>query len=60
MSGGGSMPNEVEQKVAGVQGVSSAKVEITFEPAWDRSDDERGGAVGIGIHVNIDCGKRSR
>ena len=32
-----SMPNEVEQKVAGVQGVSSAKVEITFEPPWDRS-----------------------
>jgi len=32
-----SMPNEVEQKVAGVPGVSSAKVEITFEPPWDRS-----------------------
>jgi FeS assembly SUF system protein len=32
-----SMPNEVEQKVAAVQGVSSAKVEITFEPPWDRS-----------------------
>lgn len=32
-----SMPNEVEQKVAGVQGVSSAKVEITFEPPWDRT-----------------------
>ena len=32
-----SMPNEVEQKVAGVQGVTSAKVEITFEPPWDRS-----------------------
>ncbi len=33
----GTLPGEVEQKVAGVQGVSSAKVEITFEPAWDRS-----------------------
>lgn len=32
-----SLPNEVEQKVAGVQGVKSAKVEITFEPAWDRT-----------------------
>ena len=32
-----SIPNEVGQKVAGVQGVSSAKVEITFEPPWDRS-----------------------
>ena len=32
-----SLPNEVEQKVASVQGVESAKVEITFEPPWDRT-----------------------
>ena len=32
-----SLPNEVEQKVKGIQGVSGAKVEITFEPPWDRS-----------------------
>jgi FeS assembly SUF system protein len=32
-----SLPNEVEQKVKGVQGVTGAKVEITFEPPWDRS-----------------------
>lgn len=29
-----SLPVEVEQKVAAVDGVSSAKVEITFEPPW--------------------------
>jgi len=33
----GTLPGEVEQKVAGVQGVKSAKVEITFEPPWDRT-----------------------
>jgi FeS assembly SUF system protein len=33
----GTLPGEVEQKVAGVQGVTSAKVEITFEPPWDRT-----------------------
>lgn len=32
-----SLPNEVEQKVASVPGVSGAKVEITFEPPWDRT-----------------------
>ncbi len=32
-----SLPNEVEQKVSGVHGVKSAKVEITFEPPWDRT-----------------------
>lgn len=33
----GTLPGEVEQKVASVQGVNGAKVEITFEPAWDRT-----------------------
>ena len=33
----GSLPCEVEQKAAGVQGVKSAKVELTFEPPWDRT-----------------------
>jgi len=32
-----SMPNEVEQKIGSMSGVSSAKVSITFEPPWDRS-----------------------
>ena len=32
-----SLPNEVEQKVKRIEGVSGAKVEITFEPPWDRS-----------------------
>ncbi|MDX9750698.1 MAG: SUF system Fe-S cluster assembly protein [Flavobacteriales bacterium] len=32
-----SLPAEVEEKVATVQGVTSAKVEITFEPPWDRT-----------------------
>ncbi len=33
----GTLPGEVEQKAAGVQGVKSAKVELTFEPPWDRT-----------------------
>ncbi len=31
------LPPEVEQKVASVEGVTSCKVEITWEPAWDKS-----------------------
>ena len=30
-----SLPPEVERKVAAVDGVTSAKVEITWEPPWD-------------------------
>ena len=29
-----SLPKEVEEKVAEMDGVTSAKVEIVFEPAW--------------------------
>lgn len=32
-----SLPVEVEQKVAAVHGVNSAKVSITFDPPWDKS-----------------------
>ncbi|HAC23496.1 MAG TPA: FeS assembly SUF system protein, partial [Cytophagales bacterium] len=31
------LPPEVEQKVAGIEGVKSCKVEITWDPAWDKS-----------------------
>ncbi len=31
-----SLPVEVEQKAASVEGVNSAKVEITFEPPWSQ------------------------
>ena len=30
------LPVEVEEKVAGIKGVTSAKVEIVFEPPWDK------------------------
>lgn len=31
-----SMPQEVEEKVRGVKGVTSGKVELTFDPPWDK------------------------
>ncbi len=31
-----SMPKEVEDKVAGIEGVSSCKVNIVFDPPWDK------------------------
>ena len=30
-----SLPPEVEQKVAGVEGVASAHVDLTWEPPWE-------------------------
>jgi FeS assembly SUF system protein len=31
-----SLPLEVEEKVRGVKGVQSGKVELTFDPPWDK------------------------
>lgn len=31
------LPPDVEEKIKSVEGVNSAKVDITFEPAWEQS-----------------------
>lgn len=31
------LPPEVEEKIKSVEGVSNCKVEITWEPTWDKS-----------------------
>jgi FeS assembly SUF system protein len=31
------LPPDVEEKIRSVEGVKSAKVDITFEPTWDQS-----------------------
>lgn len=31
-----SLPPEVEQKLKGIEGIKSAKVELTFEPPWTK------------------------
>lgn len=31
-----SLPQEVEQKIAKIEGVKAAEVEITFDPPWSR------------------------
>jgi FeS assembly SUF system protein len=32
-----SLPEEVKQKVSGIDGINNVDVEITFEPPWDQS-----------------------
>lgn len=31
-----SMPQEIKDKIAGIEGVSSAEVHIVFDPPWDK------------------------
>jgi metal-sulfur cluster biosynthetic enzyme len=46
--------NEVEEKVKGIEGVNSVKVDITFDPPWsvDRISEE-GKNILRGMGVNI-------
>jgi FeS assembly SUF system protein len=30
------LPGEVEQKLKGIEGIKSAKIELTFEPPWEK------------------------
>ena len=30
-----SMPQEVETRIAGIEGITSCELELTFEPPWD-------------------------
>lgn len=43
------LPPEVEQKVAGIKGVTSAKVEITWDPPWDKSMMSEEAMVELGL-----------
>jgi len=45
----GSLPPEVEQKVAGVEGVSRAKVEITWDPPWNPDMMSEGAKLELGM-----------
>lgn len=31
------LPPEVEQKLKGVEGIKSAKIDLTFEPTWEKT-----------------------
>ena len=44
-----SLPLEVEEKVAGVQGVSKAKVELSWDPPWDKDMMSEEALVELGL-----------
>lgn len=44
-----SLPAEVEQKVAGVEGVKSAAIELTWEPPWDKDMMSEEALVELGL-----------
>ena len=45
----GSLPGEVEAKVKAVPGVTSAKVELVWDPPWDKSRMSEAAALQLGL-----------
>ena len=33
----GTLPGEIQRKIAGIEGISAAKVELVWDPPWDKS-----------------------
>jgi FeS assembly SUF system protein len=49
-----SLPNEVRQKILSVDGVTSAKVDIVFDPPWDRSKMSDAAKLALGFDLGFD------
>ena len=45
----GTLPGEVQRKVQGLEGVTSAKVELVWEPPWDKSRMSEAARLQLGI-----------
>jgi FeS assembly SUF system protein len=45
----GSLPGEVQKKVAAVPGVTSAKVDLVWEPPWDKSRLSEAAQLELGL-----------
>ncbi len=48
-----SMPAEVKERVAEIDGIKSAEVELTFEPPWDKDYDVGSCSFGIRAHLGF-------
>jgi FeS assembly SUF system protein len=44
-----SLPLEVEEKVAGVEGISKAAIDLTWEPTWDKDMMSEEALVELGL-----------
>lgn len=44
-----SLPVEVKEKLAGIDGIKSAEVELTFEPPWDKDMISEAALLELGL-----------
>jgi len=56
----GSLPAEVERKARAVPGVTNVKLELTFDPPWDKSRMTADARMMLGLDDIIPIGSLSR
>jgi FeS assembly SUF system protein len=49
----GSLPAEVERRVRAVPGVTDVKVELVFDPPWDKSKMSQGAKLALGLDDDV-------
>ena len=45
------LPTQVQQKVLGVEGVKSAKIDLVFDPPWDRDKMSDAAKLALGLDL---------
>jgi FeS assembly SUF system protein len=48
------LPNQVRQRILGVEGVTSAKIDLVFEPPWDRDKMSDAANLALGFDMGRD------
>jgi FeS assembly SUF system protein len=48
------LPNQVRQKILGIDGVTSAKIDLVFDPPWDRDKMSNTAKLTLGFDVGPD------
>jgi FeS assembly SUF system protein len=54
------LPAQVQQRVVAVEGVKSAKIDLVFDPPWDRSKMSDGAKLALGFDLDRDIVPLSR
>ena len=52
------LPNQVRQKVLSVAGVTSAEIELVFDPPWDRDKMSDAAKLALGLDMSFDIGPK--
>jgi len=46
------LPNQVKQKILAVEGVTSANIDLVFDPPWDRSKMSDAAKLALGLDLD--------